>query len=367
MKEKTKITFILPSLAGGGAQRVILNLIKNIDKSKFVLELILFNKTGPLVDFLPNDISVVSLGKNRLRSAFCLLIKQIRSTEPDVIFSTLPHVNIALIAARILLPGKSKIIIREANTSSKTIKLTNYGWLIRFLYKSLYKSADAVVALSNVMERELSNKFSVPLKKMSIIYNPVDEITIRKSIKKIRRTKDEEINYVCSGRLIKQKGFDRLIKAVIDFPLKSHLTVMGEGPELEALKSIISEYKLQSKVTFIGFQKNPWEWYAGADALLMSSHWEGMSNSVLEALACGCPVIATPESGGIADVKMFSESNDVTIAGFYDDFIQAVNNINKKNEQKLVGDSLLPKEFKLDYAVSEYQKLFSSQVVMNER
>ena len=201
------------------------------------------------------------------------------------------------------------------------------------------------------------NNIGVDKNKIEVIYNPVYVDKIRSKVNIKRRNGSFKYSYLASGRLIKQKGFDRLIESFVSYP-DSHLIVMGDGPELEKLDDIVSINNLQSRVTFIGHQDNPWEWYAGADVLLVSSHWEGMSNAVLEALACGCPVVATPEAGGIEDVKMLSSNDAVTIVQFGDKFVKSAMDIGKRYYSNESTSSLLPEEFDVDNAVCNYEKLF---------
>ena len=362
IKKKIKITFILPSLAGGGAQKVILNILKAINKSRFDPELIVFNKSGPLVGLIPPYVKVINLKKKRLRNSIIPLIKYFFLKKPKIIFSTLGHDNLFLIAIRFILPRETKIIIREANTLTSNIKLMKYSSLMELMYKIFYKKSDKIIALSKAMAEELKKEFKVLPKNIKIIYNPVDLKDIRSNIKKIKRFKLNKICYISAGRLVKQKGFDRLILAISKLSNNSHLTIMGEGPELVNLKKIVKENNLVSKVSFIGFQKNPWEWYAGADIMLVSSYWEGLPNSVIEALACGCKIISVDGLGGVKDIKSLSSKNKVKIKSFPDNFLEELKKVKKKNFNKLPNKSFLPKEFNIENSVKKLEKLFLSVI-----
>jgi len=131
---------------------------------------------------------------------------------------------------------------------------------------------------------------------------------------------------------------------------KSTLTILGDGNLKDELAKEAELLNLQDRVIFLGFCNNPWQWYAGADVFLLSSRWEGMPNSVLEALACGTPVIATEESGGIKEVTDDSETNSVNIATNSQEFIEFMNDVNiKKN--RLLCKSLLNEKYKKENAV----------------
>ena len=361
MKNKIKIAFILPSLAGGGAEKVILNIITNIDKKKFEPELVVFDKSGPLISYLPKNIKIINFKKKRLRNCIFLLIKYFYSNNPKIVFSTFGYINLFLIFIRILLPKQIKIVIREANTLTSTIKLYKHPLLMKFFFSRLYKRADKVIALSKAMAEELKKEFNVFSKKISIVYNPVDLKFIRNKIQKIKKQKNNKINFISSGRLVKQKGFDRLISISSKFPKNSHLTIIGDGPELNNLKNVVKKKNLESKITFIGFQKNPWQWYASADAMLITSYWEGMPNSAIESLACGCQIISVNGLPGIRDIKKLSKNNgSVSIESFPDNFLKKVKKVTKKRRKKTPNKSMLPKEFKIENSLKKFERMFFS-------
>ena len=93
------------------------------------------------------------------------IIKYIYSNNPNIVFSTFGYINLYLIFIRTFLPKQTKIVVREANTLTSTIRLFKYPWLIKFIYSRLYKKADKVIALSKAMAIELKTQFNVPSKK----------------------------------------------------------------------------------------------------------------------------------------------------------------------------------------------------------
>ncbi|MDP7539279.1 MAG: glycosyltransferase, partial [Alphaproteobacteria bacterium] len=125
--------------------------------------------------------------------------------------------------------------------------------------------------------------------------------------------------FVAAGRLTRQKGFDRLIALFGQDESDDHLLILGDGPAREALAALAGP-----RVTLHGHEPEPWPWMAGADALLLPSRWEGLANVALEALACGTPVIATPESGGIAELAAAAPEGAVTIATWGEAFAKAM-------------------------------------------
>lgn len=121
---RPRIDFVLPSLAGDGADRVALTLLRDLDQEGFAPLLIPMNRNGPLEDLLSPDIPVVDLARPRLRQALPALLKTLRTGNADIIFSTLGYVNLAVLAMKPLLRGK--LVLREANLPSISLKAAPY-------------------------------------------------------------------------------------------------------------------------------------------------------------------------------------------------------------------------------------------------
>ena len=125
---------------------------------------------------------------------------------------------------------------------------------------------------------------------------------------------------------------------------QAKLVILGDGPLKVELEELAINLCISNKVLFLGYCDNPWQWYAGADAFLLPSRWEGMPNVALEALACGTPVIATAESGGIMEIKNSTIKNAVTVATSSDSFIEAMLEV-KSRGSKEMRESMLPKKY----------------------
>ncbi|MEI2442964.1 hypothetical protein V8V73_20570, partial [Priestia megaterium] len=113
---KKKLAIVVPSMRGGGAERVVLNLVSNLDREKYEIRLILIKKEGPYVKFLPQDITIVDLNSSRVRNSIIKLIKELNRFQPHTILSTLGYLNLIILGIKGLLKGRPNIIIREANT-----------------------------------------------------------------------------------------------------------------------------------------------------------------------------------------------------------------------------------------------------------
>jgi glycosyltransferase involved in cell wall biosynthesis len=312
----TNIAFVLPSFAGGGAERVMLQLLAGLDRVQFSPSLIVLNNEGPLADRLPRDVPLTNLAQPRLRQGLPALIRAIRRTRPSVVVSSLGYVNIALLACRWMLPLRTRIVVREANMPSLSLPRGPLPGLTRWLYKRYYPRADAVICTSNMMLGEMSGAIGVDRSRLFLLPNPLDEEALRveAAVPTPPEVGSPGVRFIAAGRLTRQKGFDRLIELFAGLPGTCRLTILGEGPERAALQASCDKHDLSQRVSLPGFSDKPWPHYATADVFLMSSHWEGMPNAALEALACGTPVIATPESGAIAEIAAAAPKGAVTVA-----------------------------------------------------
>ena len=347
------ILFILPKFSGGGAERVVINILNALCKNGHSVGLLVFDNNGPLSFLVDKNVPVYSLGTSSLRKSMLYIIKNINDLNPKVIFSTFGYINIFI---RSFLPPGLSIWVREANLPS--ISLQNNLWKrsMSFLYKIYYKKSDKVICSSKIMKNEFVRDFSVPKGIIEILPNPVDVQSIRALSTPLKKFNCGGVCYVASGRLTYQKGFDRLLEWFSEIDnIQSSLVILGDGNLKDSLKNKIELLNLQDRVKLIGFCKNPWQWYAGADVFLLPSRWEGMPNSVLESLACGTKVVATIESGGVEELSCFCDDNSVEVANGKEEYLDAMKRVTV-HEKISLSSSLLPEIYKIENVIKNIEK-----------
>lgn len=292
----------MPSLFGGGAERVFVNVINSIDRSQFTPIMAVGSVSGEFQSQLRNDIELVELGALRARSVVPALIRTTRKLRPDTIISTL-GMNFASSISKHLLPRGTRVVLREG--SSPTAFLADVARTspmrasaYRRLYQTIYRFADAVICQSDFMLNDISTNMKVPRARLTRIYNPVDidGVSAKADDDVEVRFDETKINILAVGRLAYEKAYDVLIRAfaiaeAIHGTLA--LTFVGEGPDRSALEELARTLKVDTKVRFVGFTENPYAFMRRADIFALSSKYEGFSNVLVESLALGTPAVVT--------------------------------------------------------------------------
>ena len=304
---RVSIFFVLPSLGAGGAERVSITLLKYLDRSRFSLTLVVINsRVDTLLEEVPDDVELITLQYLRVRHALPALFRLVWRRRPELVFSNLGYLNLAFSMIRPLLPPGVKLIGRESSIVSEVQKHRAYRKLWHWAYSRFYKKLDGVICQSNFMANDLLVNFSVPKNKIKVINNPIDIGRVNELSNATLEQEclnDEIIRFVAVGRLVNVKGFKLLFEALSKLTFDSWgLTLVGSGPLEGELRNQADLLNLSNKIKFAGHKKNPYPMMKHADACILSSYYEGFPNIVLESLACGTPVIATPAIGGTVEI-----------------------------------------------------------------
>lgn len=359
--KKVKILFVLPALISGGAERILINLMNATDANKYDRFFLSVKNEGELSSIIAPDITQYRLGIHKF--IFCLpaLYKKLHEASPDIVISTMTHMNFALLLLRPFFP-RTRFIVREAITPSYFLtKYPSAAWLIKLLYRWLYPGAHLVLSPSQAIFAEFDRHFGSKWARRVVLRNPVASSDLRMGAETEFPEPSERIRFVACGRLVPQKGFDRLIQTLAQTPPSKnwHLTILGEGDQRAELESLIEKNGLSSHISLPGLLRNPHGHFAAADCFLLPSRFEGLPNVVLESLACGTPVIATQESGGIAEIAAALDEDKksaVTIVRDMADFAVAYNKV-KAAGKTAVCPTLLPAEYESNNIVRHFERL----------
>lgn len=363
-KGRKRVVFVLSSLTAGGAERVLITLMNGVDRSRFVPELIVLNGNGPLRDWVSKDIPVHSLGNLTVSRGLLKLSAKLNDIGPDIIVSTMAATNYGVLMVKPFLKKKARVIVREAVVPSSIAENQRAPWIVKKAYQTLYPKADLVVSPARCIIDEFETYLGMSTDNHALLHNPVDVVRIREAgIQELKAEGDRATTtrFICAGRLHEQKGFDRLIASL---PRMSHgnwsLNIMGTGGQQEILQNLINVRGLQDKVKLDGLVKDPWPYIAGADCFLLPSRWEGLPNVVLESLACGTPVIAMGEAGGINEIARLADPGAITIVDRVESMVRLMSAIKPKPVANL-RPSLLPSYFRLEAVNQRFANLLDGR------
>ncbi len=296
---KERIAFFLPSLYGGGAERVAVNLLKGMLKLDVPLDLVLATAEGPYLDQIPEQVRVVDLRAGRAIKATLPLSLYLQQNKPSALLSHLNYANVVAIVARELARTKTRLVVVEHDTLSAGKTQLLRGKLVPTLVRWLYPRADAIVGVSQGTMRDLQVNFGIAGEKLSTIYNPVvnDELLAKAQAPLDHPWFQPEAPpvFLGVGRLSQQKDFWTLIEAfsLLRKQRMARLIILGEGEYRTQLETTIARLGITEDVSLPGFVKNPYAYMSRARAFILSSRWEALPTVLIEAMACGCPVIST--------------------------------------------------------------------------
>jgi glycosyltransferase involved in cell wall biosynthesis len=295
---------ILPRLDTGGAEKVMMMLADNIDRSVFKIFFVVLDKQGVFAEYTNPHIEIIDLKCKRVRYSILKIRQIIAKVNPEVVLSTLGHLNLLIMLIRFMLPKGIKFIAREASIPSFQNNMEKHSSIFNVLYPLLYKKFDLIICQSKAMANDLNQHFGIPMNKLSVINNPVNYDSIREYMNmKIDDIPRADKMLVTVGRLSKEKGYDYLLKAVSLLRDRSiRLMILGDGPEYDDLSRLADDLGIQKRVHFMGFQHNPHAYVKKADVFVLSSRYEGFPNVVLESFACGIPVVAFDCPGGTSEI-----------------------------------------------------------------
>lgn len=357
-----RIAFILPNFQAGGAERVLITIANQLDRTKFQPVLIVLDDAGPLRSLVAPDIEVLALYTRYSWRAFIPLVKAVRGARARIVISTMAHMNMMVLLAKPWLGGAA-VVVREAVTPSYFADNFLKRTILQAAYYSIYPLADRILSPTAQVFKEMPAFLRGFKHKLQRIFNPVDAQHIRASSLidaglRANVAAPEQRLFVAAGRLVDQKGFDRLITALAPWRGRDdwRLVILGAGPALEKLQTLRTKHGLH-QITLAGFDPQPWRYFAIADAFLLPSRHEGLPNVALESLAWGVPVIATRSAGGISEIAAQAASGDVLLADDMDSFIAHMEQVRPRATLEIL--SRLPDCFSLGAVVAAYEEMFS--------
>ena len=361
-----KIAVLLPSLEGGGAERSMLNLATGFLAKGREVDIVLCQAKGAFLDEIPAGATMIELeatgglrarwiiARSNLQDFFIRLrpvllakktapeVASIRSlqryivaSQPDVILSALPYANLSAIWAKELSGSRVPVIVSEriALSSYCAAPSNSRKWRWRYLpelVRRTYPKANRVVAVSDHVADELITTIGLHQDSVITVHNPVVDDNLRTRAQQPLEhpwfAQDEPPVILAAGRFTEQKDFATLIRAfaAVRADREARLVILGEGRLRDDLEQLVCTLGIQADVYMPGFVENPFQYMARASVLVLSSAYEGLPGVLIQALACGCPVVSTDCPGGSSEILEDGNYGALVSIGNADEMAKAV-------------------------------------------
>ncbi len=308
MTARKTICFALPSLAGGGAERAAVQILNALDGDRWERWLYLFTREGPYLADVASGVRIADADGGSRLGRWRSLRRFTRAVRPDVVVSFLSYFSV-LSAVRAAGVG-ARVVFNQQTPMSSFLADGDYHWrrpwdrrMFAAATRVGFAAADLIVTTSRGVADDLTASFGVRSDRIRVVHNPVD---LRAIAAAVQEPLDADHAgawahpaIVAAGRLAEAKDYPLLIEslAVLRQKLPAHLYILGEGEREPMLRDLVEARGLTGAVHFCGFQQNPWKYIARADVFALTSRYEGFGNVLVEAMACGIPVVATSSPG----------------------------------------------------------------------
>ena len=344
--------FIRSLGGGGGAERMIVALAAAFADRGHRVDLVLGRVEGNFVGDVPESVRLVDLGGARVLAAVpallrdpwnawpllpalvnlnppwvlgCLpaLVRYLRENRPDAMLSALNYTNITALWAHHLAGVPTRLVVSERNTLSVRAEreMKQRLRVLLRLVRRFYPWADAVVAVSAGVAEDTAQLTGIPRSSIRTTYNPVvgPEVAVQAaaSLDHPWFAPAAPPVLLAAGKLKPQKGFVTLLEAFAQLRRRrqARLVVLGEGPQRRELEARAEALGIEDDVIFPGFVANPFAYMARSAVFVLSSAWEGLPGVLIQAMACGCPVVATDCPSGPAEILEKGEHGPLVSVG----------------------------------------------------
>ena len=329
---------------GGGAERSMVNLATALAAQGHRVDLLLGRAEGPYLAAVPDDVRCIDLGARTPLTALPLLLRHprllrglapihyglsaqwslgalprlvryLREERPEALLSALNYPNLTAILAREIAAVPTRLVVSERNTLSQTAsRLTRRRRrALPELVSVYYPLADAIAAVSQGVAEDLARILDVPVETIAVTYSPVVSPELAKrAAEPVCHPWFTDAGppvFLGAGKLHPQKDFPTLMRAFarVRAEREVRLVILGEGGERRALEALAKKLGLEKDVDLPGFVENPFAYMARASVFVLSSTFEGLPGVLIQAMACGCPVVSTDCPSGPSEILLGGE------------------------------------------------------------
>lgn len=274
------------------------------------VDLVLTRARGPYLGDVPAGVRVVDLGARRIIFSLPGLFRYLRRERPAVMLSMLSTTNCVSVWARDLARVNTRVVVNEQNTPTQARANTPHRRMrtLPTLMRWTYPRADAVTAISTGVAEDVAHVTGLRTEEVAVIYNPVVSSALQQA-------SAEPVDHpwfdpgqppvvLGAGRLVDQKDFPTLLRAFarVRRMTDARLMLIGEGEGRDSLERLANELGIADDVALPGFVANPYAYMARSAVFVLSSRWEGLGMVLIEAMACGTPVVSSDCPSGPCEI-----------------------------------------------------------------
>lgn len=322
---------------GGGAERAMVNLAGGLIERGHRVDLVLGVREGAFFEEIHPDVNLVILGRRSAYRAWPQLLRRpgscwrmisalmppnphwvlgcipalgdyLKREQPDGLLSALNYSNLAAIWAHRLAGVRTRLVVSERNTLSRRARTGRRNRALPGLISYFYRWADGIAAVSDGVADDLAATTGLPRSAITTTHNPVVTPGIaERAAQAVNHAwfRDDSVPVIlAAGKLREQKGFDTLIAAFAMLKERrvARLLILGSGELQAALEQQARDSGIDRDVKFCGFVENPFSYMSAASLFVLSSRWEGLPGVLIQAMACGCPVVSTNCASGPSEI-----------------------------------------------------------------
>jgi glycosyltransferase involved in cell wall biosynthesis len=359
-----RIALLLPELNGGGAQRVMLTLAHGFWAQGVQVDLVVVRAKGPLLEDIPAGVTLVSLRSPKTIWSLPRLIWYLKAKRPDALLVTNVHCSFVAILARTFVQTPPWLVVRQSSPFSlyqSSVQRRMTQGLVRWLYPK----ANAIVAVSQGIAGSLISDCGIACEQVHVIPSPLVPINISELVQ-------EPISHpwftpktlpviIGIGRLEQEKDFVTLIHAFarVQRSMLTRLLILGEGTQRATLHSLVRTLGLENRVSLPGFVRNPFAYLSRASVFVLSSVAEALPGVLVQALACGVPIVSTNCHYGPREVLQNGEIGRLVPVG--DDTAIAEAIIGVLRQPPIRANPRVWQAYSYDTAIAKYLTLLESR------
>lgn len=366
LENMNAIAIFVPSLNGGGAERVMVTLANAIAARGFKVDLVLAMAQGPYLKDVSESVRVIDLQAGRVIKALLPLVHYLRRERPVAMLSAMGHANVVALLARKLARGSTRTVVSERNTISVQYERSSgfAAWLNFKLVRWVYPWAQGICTVSQAASQDLAVFAGLEPNRVQTIYNPFDlERLAQRAAESLVHpwlASDQPPVLLAIGRLTEQKDYPTLLRAFARLRQGRdvRLVILGEGELRAQLHALAAELDLNNDVLEMpGFVANPFAWLASCKLFVLSSRWEGLPGVLIEAMACGVPVVSTDCPSGPDEILEGGRWGRLVPVGDVNALAQAMAEVLDTPKERLPDVRLRAADFEQERAVDAYLKI----------